>query len=121
MVMKKLGLIVVDEEQDHSFKQDDPSPRYNARDVALERARIVGATVVYGSATPSVEIYHQAKTGRLELLTLPQRVAGFGPPQVELISTAFKTEPRPNEPPVSFPLGCRKLTSGPRPCPLASP
>ena len=107
--LKSLGLIVVDEEQDHSFKQDDPSPRYNARDVALERARIVGATVVYGSATPSVEIYYQAKTGRLELLTLPQRVAGFGPPQIELISTAFKTEPRPNEPPV-FPRGFRPIS-----------
>ncbi|OGC96527.1 MAG: primosomal protein N' [candidate division Zixibacteria bacterium RBG_16_53_22] len=107
--LRNLGLIVVDEEQDHSFKQDDPSPRYNARDVALERAKIIDATVVYGSATPSAEIYQMAKTGRLDLLTLPQRVAGFGPPRIELISTAFKTEPRPNEPPV-FPRGFRPIS-----------
>jgi primosomal protein N' (replication factor Y) len=104
-----LGLIVVDEEQDHSFKQDDPAPRYNARDLALERGRLSGATTVFGSATPSVEYYYLAKTGKLELLTLPQRVAGFGSPKIELISTAFKTEPKPDEPAV-FPRGFRPIS-----------
>jgi len=107
--LRNLGLIVVDEEQDHSFKQDDPAPRYNARDVALERAKIVGATFLCGSATPSVESYNLVKACRLELLTLPQRVAGFGPPHIELISTAFKAEPKPNEPPV-FPRGFRPIS-----------
>jgi primosomal protein N' (replication factor Y) len=107
--LKNLGLIVVDEEQDHSFKQDDPAPRYNARDLALERGRITGATVVLGSATPAVETYHLAKTGRLKLLTLPQRVAGIGNPKLELISTAFKAEPDLKEPPV-FPRGFRPIS-----------
>jgi primosomal protein N' (replication factor Y) len=107
--LKNLGLIVVDEEQDHSYKQNDPAPRYNARDVALVRAKITGATLLLGSATPSVESYQLTRTGRLELLTLPQRVAGFGIPQIELISTAFKAEPEPKEPPV-FPKGFRPIS-----------
>lgn len=81
------GLIVVDEEQDNSFKQDDPAPRYNARDLAIKRGKLTGATVVLGSATPSMESYHLAREGRLELLTLPQRVAGRADPRVEIIST----------------------------------
>jgi primosomal protein N' (replication factor Y) len=82
------GLIVVDEEQDSSFKQDDPAPRYNARDLAIKRGKLTAATVVLGSATPSMESYHQAREGRLGLLTLPQRVAGRADPRIEIISTA---------------------------------
>ncbi|HBC45592.1 MAG TPA: primosomal protein N' [candidate division Zixibacteria bacterium] len=104
-----LGLIVVDEEQDHSYKQDDPAPRYNARDLARERGKIAGATVLFGSATPSVETYFLSKTGELEFLTLPQRVAGIGSPKIELISTSFKPEPSPNEPPI-FPRGFRPIS-----------
>jgi primosomal protein N' (replication factor Y) len=88
--LENCGLIVVDEEQDNSFKQDDPSPRYNARDLAIERGKISGATVVLGSATPSMESYHLAKKGRLELITLPQRVAGRADPKIEIISTAAR-------------------------------
>jgi len=68
-----IGLIVVDEEHDASYKQDE-SPRYNGRDVAIVRARQQRALVVLGSATPSMETYAHAKRGRYELLTLERRV-----------------------------------------------
>jgi primosomal protein N' (replication factor Y) len=107
--LQDLGLIVIDEEQDHSYKQDDPAPRYNARDVALERGNIDNATVLLGSATPSVESYYRSKIGELELLSLPQRVAGKGNPNIEVISTAFKTEPTAGKPTI-FPRGFRPLS-----------
>ena len=107
--LENLGLIVVDEEQDHSYKQDDPAPRYNARDLARERGKLSGAAVLLGSATPSVESYYLSKAGELEFLTLPQRVAGIGLPEIKLISTAFKPEPKPNEPPI-FPRGFRPIS-----------
>lgn len=68
-----LGVIVVDEEHDTSYKQD-VSPRYNARETAIERARTVGATVILGSATPSLESYGAASDGRYRLVELPQRI-----------------------------------------------
>ena len=68
-----IGLIVVDEEHDGSYKQDE-SPRYNGRDVAVVRGRQLQALVVLGSATPSMETYAHAKRGRYELLTLERRV-----------------------------------------------
>ena len=71
--LANLGLIVVDEEHDGSYKQEE-SPRYHGRDVALVRARASGALAVLGSATPSLESYHNAKAGRYELLTLHRRV-----------------------------------------------
>src|SRR5947199_7357411 len=68
-----IGLIVVDEEHDGSYKQEE-SPRYHARDVAVVRARSAGALIVLGSATPSLESYHNATAGRYELITLRRRV-----------------------------------------------
>ena len=70
------GLIVIDEEQDDSFKQSEPPPRYNARDVALMRAKIESITTLLGSATPSLESYFNAETGKYQLLRLPQRYSG---------------------------------------------
>ena len=67
------GLIIVDEEHDGSYKQEE-SPRYNGRDVAVMRGRQAGALVVLGSATPSLESYHNALSGRYTLLTLEKRV-----------------------------------------------
>ncbi len=77
----RLGLIVVDEEHETSFKQDNV-PRYNARDVAVIRGRLEKAVVVLGSATPSLESWHNARTGKYELAVLPGRVEGRPLPRV---------------------------------------
>ncbi len=69
-----LGLIIIDEEHDWAYKQKDIPPYYHARDVALKLARLTGATVVMGSATPDVTSFYQAERGRFRLLTLPERV-----------------------------------------------
>jgi primosomal protein N' (replication factor Y) len=71
--LPNVGLIVVDEEHDGSYKQEE-SPRYNGRDVAVVRGRAAGALVVLGSATPSLESYHNAASGRYELIALKKRV-----------------------------------------------
>ena len=71
--VRSIGLIVVDEEHDGSYKQEE-SPRYHGRDVAIVRARQSGALVVLGSATPSLESFHNAQNGRYELLALRRRV-----------------------------------------------
>ena len=72
--LERLGLVVVDEEHDTSYKQDE-TPRYHGRDVAVMRARQQGALVVLGSATPSLESFHNAARGRYTLVTLGRRVA----------------------------------------------
>ncbi|MEZ5523430.1 MAG: primosomal protein N' [Pseudomonadales bacterium] len=82
--IKKLGLIIVDEEHDLSFKQQD-GLRYHARDVAVMRASRANIPVVLGSATPSLESLHNAKTARYQHLTLSQRAANAQPPRFELI------------------------------------
>jgi len=71
--LKQLGLIIVDEEHETTYKQEE-APRYHARDVAVVRAKIEKCAVVLGSATPSLESYHNAITGKYELLNLTQRV-----------------------------------------------
>ena len=71
--LERLGLIVVDEEHDGSYKQEE-SPRYNGRDVAIVRAQRAGALVVLGSATPSMESYHNAMAGKYERVVLERRV-----------------------------------------------
>src|SRR5882762_6379363 len=71
--LKGLGLIIVDEEHETTYKQEE-APRYHARDVAVVRAKIEKCAVVLGTATPSLESYHNATTGKYELLTLTQRV-----------------------------------------------
>jgi primosomal protein N' (replication factor Y) len=82
--VQELALIIVDEEQDHSYKQDE-TPRYHARDVAAVRAKALGVTVVFGSATPSLESFHNASSGKYRLLRLPDRVQQRPLPEVELI------------------------------------
>jgi primosomal protein N' (replication factor Y) len=72
--VKNLGLIVVDEEHESTYRQQE-SPYYNARDTAIVRAQKESATVVLGSATPSLESFHNARTGKYQLLTLPERIA----------------------------------------------
>ncbi len=74
--LSPLGLIVLDEEHDDSYKQEAPRPRYHARDTALELARISGATVILGSATPSLESYRRAQQREFTLLEMPRRIMG---------------------------------------------
>jgi primosomal protein N' (replication factor Y) len=88
-----LGLIIVDEEHEPSLKQDDLSPRYHARDIALWRAHQAKAVCVLGSATPSLESRHNADTGKLVRLSLPARVGGGGTlPSVEVIDLRRRKE-----------------------------
>ncbi|HEY9723942.1 MAG TPA: primosomal protein N' [Oscillatoriaceae cyanobacterium] len=86
-----LGLIVIDEEHESSYKQDK-SPRYHARTVALARARLEGATVILGSATPSLESYTAALEGRYKLLEMPERVAERPLPPVEVVDMRVELE-----------------------------
>ena len=83
--LDKIGIIIVDEEHEASFKQSD-GLRYNARDLALVRGRMERAAVVLGSATPSVTTLYAAEQGRLTLLELPERVEGRPMPQVQLVA-----------------------------------
>ncbi len=82
--VQNLGLIVVDEEHDQSYKQQD-TPRYNGRDVAIVRARAAGACVVLGSATPSLESRYNVERGKYRLIELPERIEQRPLPEVELI------------------------------------
>lgn len=82
--VRNLGAIVVDEEHEASYKQGE-APRYHARDVAAFRARESGATVVLGSATPSLEAWVAAREGRIQLLTLPERTGGGAMPDVRVV------------------------------------
>jgi primosomal protein N' (replication factor Y) len=80
-----LGLIVVDEEQENSYKQTDEAPCYHARDVAVMRGKLVGATVVLGSATPCLESYHNALSGKYTLSTLKERAGHATLPIVTIV------------------------------------
>lgn len=82
-----LGLIIVDEEHDTSFKQYDPAPRYNARDSAVYLASLYGAKVLMGSATPSLETYFNALHGKYGLVTLNERYGGVLLPEMEIVDT----------------------------------
>jgi primosomal protein N' (replication factor Y) (superfamily II helicase) len=82
--VEPLGLIVVDEEHEHSYKQEE-TPRYHARDMAVLRGQLEGAVVVLGSATPSLESYHNARSGKYALLSLPQRADDKKLPLVRVI------------------------------------
>jgi primosomal protein N' (replication factor Y) len=82
--LKELGLIIVDEEHETTYKQEE-APRYHARDVAVVRAKIEKCAVVLGSATPSLESYHNATSGKYELLTLTQRVDDQRMPLIRIV------------------------------------
>ena len=84
---KELGLIIVDEEHDASFKQQDPAPRYNARDAAIFYASLYDAKVLLGSATPSIETYYNAQKGKYGLVELNERFGGIHLPIIEIIDT----------------------------------
>ena len=82
--VEPLGLIIVDEEHEHSYKQEE-APRYHARDVAIMRGRMENAVVVLGSATPSLESYYNCKQGKYTLLELPERVDDRKMPHVRVV------------------------------------
>jgi primosomal protein N' (replication factor Y) len=82
--VENLGLIVIDEEHESSYKQDE-TPRYNGRDVAIVRARTAGATVLLGSATPSLESRYNVERGKYRLLELPERIEKRPLPHVQVI------------------------------------
>ena len=83
--LKNLGLIVIDEEHDGSYKQEDPAPRYHARDLAVVRGQIERCPVVLGSATPSLESAYNVQKKKYRRLALPLRVTGHGLPTVHLV------------------------------------
>ena len=82
-----LGLIIADEEHDPSYKQQEPAPRYHARDAAIYYAGLFDSKVLLGSATPSVETYFNATTGKYALAVLPERFGNFTCRRLELIDT----------------------------------
>jgi primosomal protein N' (replication factor Y) len=84
---KNLGLIIVDEEHDSSYKQQDPAPRYNARDAAIYYASLFDAKVLLGSATPSVESYFNAKQDKYGFVYLDERFGAIELPSIEIINT----------------------------------
>ena len=86
-----LGLIVVDEEHETSYKQFDPAPRYHARDTSVYLAHLHNAKVLLGSATPALESYFNAKTGKYGLVELNERFGNSRLPQIELVSIAEET------------------------------
>ncbi len=88
---KNLGLIIVDEEHEPSFKQYSPAPRYNARDSAIVLANLHKAKLLMGSATPSLESYHNAKTGKFGMVTLKKRFGNVLMPDIELVDIKEKT------------------------------
>lgn len=82
-----LGLVIVDEEHENSFKQFDPAPRYHARDAALVLAKIHGAKTLLGSATPSIETYFNAKNGKYGLVEMAERFGGIQLPEIIISDT----------------------------------
>ena len=84
--LANLGLIVVDEEHESSYKQFDTAPRYNARDVAIMRGHLANAVVVLGSATPSIESFYNAETKKYSLLELPERIDDAVLPSITIVN-----------------------------------
>jgi primosomal protein N' (replication factor Y) len=83
--LKNIGIIIVDEEHDHSYKQTEKNPKYNARDSAILRAKLNNAVVVLGSATPSLESYYNYRAAKYELLELPHRALKTKQPVIEIV------------------------------------
>lgn len=88
---QRLGLVIVDEEHETSYKQQDPAPRYHARSAAIMLAQMVGAKTLLGTATPSLESYHNAMTGKYGLVELKERYKGIELPEIQVVDTADLT------------------------------
>ena len=100
----RLGLVIVDEEHEVNFKQQDPAPRYNARNVAILMASRAGARTLLGTATPSFESYFNARTGKYGLVTLQERYGQVQLPDVEIIDVKELRRKRLMQGPFSPPL-----------------
>ena len=85
---QQLGLVIVDEEHETSYKQQDPAPRYHARSAAIMLAQQQDAKVVLGTATPSMESYHNAQTGKYGLVELTERYKGIELPEIQVVDIA---------------------------------
>lgn len=83
---QRLGLVIIDEEHENSFKQQDPAPRYHARSVAIVLAQMYGAKTLLGTATPSIESYRNAQLGKYGLVTLSQRYKDIQLPTIEVVN-----------------------------------
>lgn len=94
MPFSSLGLVIVDEEHESSYKQQDPAPRYNGRDAAMVLARMHGAKTLLGSATPAIDTYYKALAGRYGLVELKERFGGAQMPEVELIDMSLARKKR---------------------------
>jgi primosomal protein N' (replication factor Y) len=92
-----LGLIIVDEEHDSSYRQEE-TPSYNARDVAVKRGQLREIPVLLGSATPSMESFRNAETGRYQLIILPERATPSPPPEIEVVNMADPEQRCPDSP-----------------------
>lgn len=101
---RNLGLVIVDEEHESSYKQFDPAPRYNARDAAIILSTMHGAKILLGSATPSVETYYKAKTGKYGLVSLAERYEGAVLPSVEIVDMRDQRKRKLNKGILSQPL-----------------
>ncbi|MGK9475521.1 primosomal protein N' [Melioribacter sp. OK-6-Me] len=88
--LKNIGLIVVDEEHDQSYKQSDMIPKYNARDAAVMYGKFIDSPVVLGSATPSVESMYNAQTGKYRLIELPERIDNAKLPDIKLVDVTIE-------------------------------
>ena len=82
---QRLGLVIIDEEHETSYKQQDPMPRYHARSAAIVLAQSLGAKVLLGTATPCAETWHNAQTGKYGLVTLTERYKGIELPEIQVI------------------------------------
>lgn len=85
---QRLGLVIIDEEHETSYKQQDPAPRYHARSAAIVLAQMYKAKTLLGTATPSLESYHNAKTGKYGLVELKERYQGIELPEIQVVDTA---------------------------------
>jgi len=82
-----LGLVIIDEEHETSYKQQDPAPRYHARSAAIMLAQMYGAKVLLGTATPCAESWHNTETGKYALVSLQQRYQGIQLPEIQVVDT----------------------------------
>lgn len=101
---QRLGLLIVDEEHETSFKQSDPAPRYHGRNVALMLAHKLGARTLLGTATPSLESYFHAQTGKYGLVTLRSRYSDVALPRIEVVDMLEAKRKKLNEGPFSLRL-----------------